>query len=571
MYCYNIHIYSYNIQCRFNQDATVLQPDLFDIYISYYPKPLSIATPTSSSSSYTATSTSMATPLSPLLQYDELDFPQTVPSSALAAINADNSNSKTKTAKTSSSTSSTLDPELLLLIRGAHLPNWAVSGKEKECSSFHHGSHLLYTRRGLLETLPLSYTCSSTSPGSSCKDSPGANSDTKVTDTPRSESLLASYLSVHKPSKNLGYMFSYKNNTAATSSSGDLLPPTPASQATPTSKTTPTTLPPTVTNIPVAPKELYLFIESLKPGSLYTAVINFESPIYLTDMTLQMSTYMCSVAVDVWTEEGLEDRQKQRIAQSCELKTHSLILGNIMPPVLCQFARISYVAHMSASSEKCAASLGCFYGLPFFSPEKPLSVIKDGLQYEISKTLTRYYKAREELLDTISMYKHCPSSSLMLKQQMEKQISVLHTDCFNIQVRLARLKSVYESVGQSKSKRYSLEALKREVDVTTPQLPLKKLLKLTSCLIDSILIIIEQNVLSTSSASISEPVMGQDVFRSLFIAHCVHGARTMHAKTCAVLIHLCGGQPWWGQVLADLFKELFSCNQTRLISKERLA
>lgn len=539
----------YTLCFRFNHDATVLQPDLFDIYISYYPKPPLIATP---SSSYTPAVSGA------VVEYDEFDQTSATVTTPAPTVTGDKS-------KTIKSTQAIFDSELLLLLRGSHLPNWAVSGKEKECTSFHHGSHLLYTHRGLLETLPLSYTCTITGPGSSCKDGDGASNGAKGADpAPRSESLLAAYLNVHKPSKNLGYMFSYKHTVPAAN------PSTATSQAMPTSKaTTTSSLPSTITNIPDMPKELYLYIDSLKPGSLYTAVIDFHHPVYLTDLTFQISSYMTSVVVDVWLDEGLEGVQKQRLAQSCELKTRSLILGNIMPPVLCQYARISYVAHTSAANEKCVAPLGCFYGLPYFPPGKPLSIIEDGLQSEISKTLAQYYKAREELLDTVSMYKRCPSSSYMLKQQMEKQILVMHTDCFHIQVRLARLKNIIDSVTQSDSRCYTIEALKHEVDTTVSQLPLKKLLKLTGCLVDSILIILEQNALSASSL-VSEPTISQDVFRSLFLAHCVHGMRTMHAKTCAVLIHLCGGQSWWGQALAGLFKELFSSNQSQLFNKERL-
>ena len=451
-------------------------------------------------------------------------------------------------------------------MKGNQLPSWALlrnsNNKMKEYHAFHHGSYLLYTQRGLLETLPLDYSCSSVAPGATVKSSLATNGNSKAGDPARAESLLAAYLNVHKPTKNLGYMFSYRQNDPVQIPSNESL----SSSAL---QTTPTSLPMTVTSMSEGSKEMFLCIEGLKPGSLYSAVINFESPVYLTDMAFQLSAYMFSVSVDVWLDKGSENIQARRVAQSSELNSRSFILGNIMPPVLCQYARINYVGRMNASSEKCAVSLGCFYGLPYFPPELSPACVEEDLSSEVSTVFNQYSKSREELMDTLSMYSYSQYSQV-LKHQMEKQISTLHTGCFNIQTRLARLRNVlsYKRSTSQPLHPFSLQEKREEAENTICFLPLKKLLKLTTCLIDSMLITMD----SLASPTLLEPlslIMEESGFRVLFLTHCVNSCRNLHARVCAILVRLCGNRPWWGRVIADLFKELFSSDHTNMFNKER--
>ncbi len=533
---------------RFNHDPTILQPDLFDVFISYYHKPSvynHTATPTSN--------TSLPSSAGPALLYetDNLDFP------SITSVKSSQSETTPTQSNRNKGATTICDSELLLLLKGDRLPNWAISNKDKECSVFHHGSYLLYSQRGLLETLPLSYTCMSyTGAGTNVKNSIGPVNDNKY-DAMKADSLLSAYLNVHKPAKTTGYMFSYRNNNNSSMKSSKL-PLVPL-------EATPTTLPVTISNIPDIPNELFLFIDSLKPGCLYTGIIDFHSPIYLTDISIQLSAYMSSVAIDVWLEE---ESESQRIAISHELGTRSLLIGNITPPILCQYARVSYVGRIADSNARCAASLGCYYGLPYFNTDIPTANIIDNLSTEVTKVYNQYNKSREELLDTLAMYNHC-SSSYILKQQMENQISTLHTGCFNSQAKLARLKTVLaQKQPFSRPNVYSIRNIQDEV---TNVLPLKKLLKLTGCLIDTILITMESSIISLPPDMLQplSTAMDQSDFRSLFLSHCVHGYRTLHARICAMLIRVCGNQQWWGSVLAELFKELYSTNQTNLFSKER--
>ena len=530
---------------------------MFDIYISYYPKASSSIPPPSSTPISQAT-----TPLSPSSYFyddDDLDFPS-LPSIKTPSSEATPTQSSNKTLRT------IFDSELLLLLKGHYLCNWLHMGKDKEFNVFHHGSHLLYTQRGLLETLPLSYSCFSVTTGASVRDDVTSN-DTR-SDSARVDSLLAAYLNVHKPTKTLGYMFSYKHREQHKS---------PLSCSFSSTKTPlitlPTSLPSILNTIPESHKELYLCVDSLKPGCLYSTIIDFHHPVALTDLSFQASAHMFSVSVDVWLEEGgLEETHPQRIAQSSNLNTHSLLLGNIQPPVLCRFARINYVGRMNASNEKCAVPLGSFFGLPVFNKtDLSKSSLEYALRTEESQVFSQYIKSREELEDLLSMYSQSPPSHT-LKQQMEKQVSTHHASCFGTQAHLARLRHViHQKCSSPNTGMFSIQA-KQELRPSSSQLPLKKLSKLMGCVVDAMLIMVESCLSkATTPDSLKQlgAVVDKEGFKTLFLSQCVHGLRTLHARACALLVFLCGDQPWWGDAVSELFKELFSKDQLILFNKER--
>ena len=98
-------------------------------------------------------------------------------------------------------------------------------------------------------------------------------------------------------------------------------------------------MPSVLSDIFVSAKELVMQIQSLKSGLAYSAFLKFPHPIYLTDISIPAAVYMSSVSVDVWLEEGGES-DSVRVAHSSEIKERSMILGNLMPSPLCQFAKV---------------------------------------------------------------------------------------------------------------------------------------------------------------------------------------------------------------------------------------
>ena len=113
-------------------------------------------------------------------------------------------------------------------------------------------------------------------------------------------------------------------------------------------------MPTILSDILVSAKELVMQIQSLKSGMAYCAVLKFPHPLYLTDISIPAAVYMSSVSVDVWLVEGGES-DSMRVAHSSEIKERSMILGNLMPPPLCQFAKVTYmyIVHVHVHARTC--------------------------------------------------------------------------------------------------------------------------------------------------------------------------------------------------------------------------
>ena len=83
-----------------------------------------------------------------------------------------------------------------------------------------------------------------------------------------------------------------------------------------------------------------MVIDSLQSGKVYSAVLKFNGPVYLTDLSISTSYAVGCVSVEVWGGEGGEGGAV-RLAQSAEIQERNLMLGNLSPPPLCQFVRVS--------------------------------------------------------------------------------------------------------------------------------------------------------------------------------------------------------------------------------------
>ena len=237
------------------------------------------------------------------------------------------------------------DMELQLLLDCSKKTKAQAVKAIDEHSTFKHGSFLLFTQRGLLETLPLHYQCISVSGNASVQE---ANVHT-LPNVPEGAPSTTSGAPVVAVSKTMGYSFPTTTaNTATTSSMGGRKVDKSSSSSSTSSSSTATMteraqmqrMPEVLSNILVSAKELVMQIPSLKSGLAYSVVLKFPHPIYLTDISIPAAMYMSSVSVDVWLEEGGEV-DAVRVAHSSEIKERSMILGNLMPAPFCQFAKVN--------------------------------------------------------------------------------------------------------------------------------------------------------------------------------------------------------------------------------------
>ncbi len=196
-----------------------------------------------------------------------------------------------------------------------------------EYTTYKHGSFLLYSQRGLLETHPLQYHCVSVSPNASVHEPVISPLE------PAPERMAQDGGNSGAP-KTIGYRFP----AAGDSHEGRRDRVVGGEEE---EKRTPQLIPAALANIMVLPKELVMSIDSLKSGVAYSAIVKFPYTVALTDLSIPATSHMSSVSVDVWRGEGSE-QEGVRVAHSSEIRDKSLMLGNLTPPPVCDYAKVHF-------------------------------------------------------------------------------------------------------------------------------------------------------------------------------------------------------------------------------------
>ena len=241
------------------------------------------------------------------------------------------------------------DSEIKLLLDSKKT---ASQGKKfiEDFTTYKHGSFLLFSQRGLLETLPLAYSCISVT-GNATVIEPSIHTLPHVPDhqTSQTQVTMISKSSGYKyptvDSNRQRSQFSFQGGMSGSSTSSGSAHP----------------IPQVLTDISTAPKELIMQVESLKSGVVYSAVLKFPHPVSLTDISIPATGSMSSVSVDVWLRQG-EEGACVRVAQSSEIKTRSLMLGNLTPPPVCQYVKVCmYVCMYVCTLEVGGTCITCIY------------------------------------------------------------------------------------------------------------------------------------------------------------------------------------------------------------------
>ena len=326
----------------------MFEPELYDIYLSYFQRSTTTvptkAAPKSGATHPVATSTGMDQVVPEYynvgMSEPVTDFHYIGPSGATSGAAAVLTTSPSITASITGH--SIYDSELQLLLDSSKKSDSQAASSIEEFTTFKHGSFLLYGQRGLLETSPLLYSCVSVSSGASVQEPSIQSVGTAAPECITSQSHLTHIL---RPS---GYKFpkshGQKDKEKVTFETRERLQ---------THR-----IPASLSDILVNAKELVMTIDSLKSGLSYSATLRFPYPVVLTDLSIPVAGYMSSVAVDVWLCEGGEGRSV-RVALSNEIKDKSLMLGNLMPPPLCQFVKVRERQLSGACNESGVVILLC--------------------------------------------------------------------------------------------------------------------------------------------------------------------------------------------------------------------
>lgn len=251
--------------------------------------------------------------------------------------------------------------------------------------------------------------------------------------------------------------------------------------------------------------------------------------------------------------------------------------------------QITFVGRLGVTREKAQVFLGSFYGQPVFTPGSPLP---STLLYSLEEMLLgQYLTARDKLTASLTAYAgaarrgHSTSNTAALKQ-CESSVTSCYQSCFKAQVQLARLRNfiraqVGGTAGSERSYVFKVDEELQKLDFS--EMTSSWLYKLVGCLVDALLVLNdhadtpttvtktglqELEAVGLGSAQLL-PTLSESDCSLLFMTLCVHGVPKLHARPCAMLIRLCGSEPWWGRFATNAALQLFSSSQTAVFNRER--
>lgn len=107
------------------------------------------------------------------------------------------------------------------------------------------------------------------------------------------------------------------------------------------------------------PKQMVV-IDRMHSGARRFVVLDFGSPILLTDLVIPACDELASLHIDIWCFEEEADSVRLVVAQ--DIGTKTLVLSDIQPPPICRYMKITIIGRYGMSSTKCKIPIGSFYG-----------------------------------------------------------------------------------------------------------------------------------------------------------------------------------------------------------------
>ncbi|XP_008195667.1 baculoviral IAP repeat-containing protein 6 isoform X2 [Tribolium castaneum] len=131
--------------------------------------------------------------------------------------------------------------------------------------------------------------------------------------------------------------------------------------------------PPTNSSLPwqhllVTPPQQVIVVERMHSGARRYVVLDFGQPILLTDILLPSCNDLVSVSIDIWLKS--EDVDGTRLVVAADIGSKNLVLNDLQPAPLCRYMKITTVGRYGMTTARCRIPIGYFYGHVVVLPEE---------------------------------------------------------------------------------------------------------------------------------------------------------------------------------------------------------
>lgn len=95
-------------------------------------------------------------------------------------------------------------------------------------------------------------------------------------------------------------------------------------------------------------------------GARRFIVLDFGSPVLLTDLMIPSCSDLVSLSIDIWTKS--EEKDGIRLVVAGDIGSKPLVVNDLQPPPVCRYLKITTIGRYGMTTTRCKIPLGMFYG-----------------------------------------------------------------------------------------------------------------------------------------------------------------------------------------------------------------
>jgi baculoviral IAP repeat-containing protein 6 len=87
------------------------------------------------------------------------------------------------------------------------------------------------------------------------------------------------------------------------------------------------------------PPQQAIVIDRMHSGARRFVVLDFGTPVLLTDMIIPSCSDLVSLSIDIWLQR--EDTDGQRLVVASDIGVRTLVVSDLQPAAVCRYLKVS--------------------------------------------------------------------------------------------------------------------------------------------------------------------------------------------------------------------------------------
>ncbi|XP_023289754.1 baculoviral IAP repeat-containing protein 6 isoform X3 [Orussus abietinus] len=346
------------------------------------------------------------------------------------------------------------------------------------------------------------------------------------------------------------------------------------------------------------PSQQVLVVERMHSGARRFVILDFGSPVLLTDLMVPSCSDLVSLSIDIWAKS--EESDGTRLIVAGDIGSKPLVVSDLQPPPVCRYLKITTIGRYGMSTTRCKIPLGMFYGHMIILPGETysestnsqpkfdgindssledavesqctiLSTLAEDVQCRFSLATERLKSLLDPLLSTetsnvmhMQHFLHRGKISSENKEHSSSKILATYHECIMFQHQLNVVRSVWRRL----EGRNGSQSIPKTLLLNVPSDKLRVLGEtMLDILLYAVYIIGPVPSIPLSLSEVFTPSTCERFFHSICV---VTPAPRLQLYAVATLARMAGHQPWWGDFLANMLVNLYSASSTCIFPQDRV-